>query len=152
MPIWWCFLHAKPASAELRDGEGILRGIRSQTSVGRHVSMMFPFLSGNEKSNTGQSDRSNRLPGRFSFVHCEKHSDIFRTRQKKQRQLQQLVQNTISPIKCSFRLCFLSLDSIALCINKPGHGQPLFSEQPRNIFSRIVCSSRSASGGILPVN
>src|SRR5215467_7054013 len=22
------------------------------------------------------------LPGRFSFVHCEKHSDIFRTRQK----------------------------------------------------------------------
>src|SRR5262250_1121696 len=50
---------------------------------------------------------------------------ILRTRQKKERELQQLVQNTISPIKCSFRLCFMSLDSIALCINKPGHGQPL---------------------------
>src|SRR5215831_9832254 len=73
---------------------------------------VFPrcfHLSGNEKSNTGQSDRSNRmiwgfllaravfpghsmtgqqteieliLPERFSFVHCKKHSDIFRTRQK----------------------------------------------------------------------
>ena len=89
--------------------------------------MMFSILSGNEKSNTGQSDRSNRiiwfffaspcrfsgpadtieliLPERFSFVHCEKHSDVFRTRQKKQeRELQQLVQNTILAIKCSFHL------------------------------------------------
>src|SRR5215469_11724007 len=58
------------------------------------------MLSGNEKSNIGQSDRSNRLPGRFSFVRCEKHSDVFRTRQKSRRELQQLVQNTIS-VGCS---------------------------------------------------
>src|SRR5499433_1736016 len=64
-----------------------------------------------------QTESDSFLPERFSLVHCEKHSDIFRTRQKKQRELQQLVQNTISPIKCSFRLCFMSLDSIALCIN-----------------------------------
>src|SRR5262249_31522520 len=133
MPIWWCFLHAKPASAELRDGEGILRGIRSQTSVGRHVSMMFPFLSGNEKSNTGQSDRSNRLPGRFSFVHCEKHSDIFRTRQKKQRQLQQLVQNTISPIKCSFRLGSRPWIRFRFYVENPTV-PPLAGKQPRQYF------------------
>ena len=50
----------------------------------------------------GQQTESNSfLTERFSFAHCEKHSDVFRTRQKKQRQLQQLVQNTISTIKCS---------------------------------------------------
>ena len=37
-------------------------------------------------------------------VQCEKYSDIFRTRPKKQRELQQLAQNTIVAIKCSFRL------------------------------------------------
>src|SRR5262249_24238266 len=96
--------------------------------------MMFSILSGNEKSNTGQSDRSNRmiwgfllaravfpghsmtgqqteieliLRGRFSFVRCEKHSDMFRTREKSRRELQQLVQNTILSTKCS-RQYFLS--------------------------------------------
>src|SRR5215469_4629135 len=63
------------------------------------------------------------LPGRFSFVHCEKHSDVFRTRQKKRRELQQLVQNTILAIKCS-----------------------------RQYFLSDYLLHRSASGGILPVN
>src|SRR5262250_2953135 len=44
------------------------------------------------------------LPAYQRHFHCEKHSDIFRTRQKKQRELQQLVHNTILSIKCSFRL------------------------------------------------
>src|SRR5215470_13325724 len=108
----------------------------SYQGVGRHVSMMFPFCQATEKSNTGQSDRSNRLPGRFSFVRCEKHSDIFRTRQKKQRQLQQLVQNTISAIKCSFRLVRV-LESDSALHQEPGHLWPV--RNPTNISSRIVC-------------
>src|SRR5215472_13806282 len=50
-----------------------------------------------------QTESDSFLPERFSLVHCEKHSDIFRTRRKKKRELEQLVQNTILPIKCSFR-------------------------------------------------
>src|SRR5262245_42623513 len=88
------------------------------------------ILSGNEKSNTGQSDSSNRMIGVFArrcrffvaihegpadrnrthsigesfFCSLRKTFGHLRTRQKKQRQLQQLVQNSISTIKCSSRL------------------------------------------------
>ena len=37
----------------------------SYRGVGGCVSMMFSILSGNEKSNTGQSDRSNRMTWGF---------------------------------------------------------------------------------------
>src|SRR5215472_792034 len=91
------------------------------------------MLSGNEKSNIGQSDRSNRLPGRFSFVRCEKHSDVFRTRQKSRRELQQLVQNTISTTKCSFRLVRV-LESDSALHQEPGHAH-LWSVSNPPIFS-----------------
>jgi len=55
----------------------------------------------------GQQTESDSFYREISLVHCEKHSDIFRTRQKKQRQLQQLVQHNyindkvfVSPRSC----------------------------------------------------
>src|SRR5215471_7385414 len=71
-----------------------------------------------------QTESDSFLPERFSLVHYEKHSDIFRTRQKKQRQLQQLVQNTISTTKCSFRLVRV-LESDSALHQEPGHGPTL---------------------------
>src|SRR5215470_12550218 len=58
MPIWWCFLHAKPVSAELRDGEGILRGIRSQTSVCRALFYIGCVIDGREPLESGKSINS----------------------------------------------------------------------------------------------
>src|SRR5262249_22569446 len=82
----------------------------------------------------------NRLPGRFSFVRCEKHSDVFRTRQKSRRELQQLVQNTILPIKCSFRLVRV-LESDSALHQEPGHAHLWPVSNPTNISSRVVCSA-----------
>src|SRR5262250_993074 len=45
----------------------------------------------------------------------------------------------------------MSLDSIALSINKPGHGQPLSVSTSQYFLSNCLLH-RSASGGILPVN
>src|SRR5215813_5812762 len=85
----------------------------SYQGVGRHVSIMFPFCQATKnRIQSRVTDRSNRmiwgfllspcrfflaihngpanrieliLPERFSFVHYEKHSDIFRTRRQKRR-------------------------------------------------------------------
>src|SRR5215467_11798038 len=99
------------------------------------------------------SSRQNRTHSteRFSFVHCQKHSDVFRTRQKKQRELQQLVQNTILSIKCSFRLVRV-LESDSALHQRTRSRPPLAGEQPRQYFLSDYLLHRSASGGILPVN
>ena len=93
----------------------------------------------------GQQTESNLFYQRdFSFVHCEKNSDVFRTRQKKERELKQLVQNTILPIKCSFRLVRV-LESDSALHQEPGHGPPLAGEQPRQYFLSGCLLRRSES-------
>src|SRR5215467_15924420 len=115
---------------------------------------MFPFLLGNEKSNTGQSDmngqekrhglakyhsiRSDEPADRIGLreifvVQCEKYSDIFRTRPKKQRELQQLAQNTIVAIKCSFRLGSRPWIRFRFYVENPTV-PPLAGKQPRQYF------------------
>src|SRR5262249_62100820 len=96
------------------------------------------------------SSRQNRTHSteRFSFVHCEKHSDVFRTRQKKERELQQLVQNTILPIKCSSCL-LLVLGFNSAWHQEPGHGSPLSVSNLASISSRIVFPPMVESGWLL---
>ena len=110
----------------------------SYQGVGRHVSMMFPFcqttknrIQGRVRDRIGDigvllgravflavhdgpADRIELIPPeRFCFVHCKKHSDVFRTRQKKQREVQQLIQQSVRFAS------FVSLNPIPLCIKNP---------------------------------